>query len=175
MADFWKIDRLVKEFEMGFYPQELVDEINEDEDLRWDWGHENFSEIEFYFLVHESEVFFLHDNIEDYFERRYLLELQGAEVENFVTNRIESCIERGDALAVHYCGVSKSVVSAIGECRGQAGIGFVDFDITSTRSMKFAKLIDAGWLFLPNEHHVIPGNVLMEKYQRLIRERVDIE
>ena len=171
-VNFSKIDQLVSDFEAELPVQVLLEEINEDEELRWEWGHDHLGDIEFYFVIHERSVFFLDDHIEDYYESDYLMQLGDEQIPMFIYQQIESCIESGDAPAVHFCEVSESIVSAIGEVRGQAGIGFVDMDITKSRFDKFQKLLDQGYLFLPNEHFALDEKLLIEKYEKLIREQL---
>lgn len=171
--DFSKIDQLVSDFETSLPVDLLLAEINADEDFRWNWGYENFEVHEFAFIVPESAVFITDDYIEEYYEPEYLLQLGDDAVVGFVTSQIEGCIESGDTPAIHFCEMSRSIVSAIGEQRGQAGIGFVEMDITKTRSEKFQRLYDEGYLFLPNEHFVIDKELLIEKYQKLIRDRLN--
>ena len=169
--DFSKIDQLVSDFESSLPIDSLLAEINADEDLLWNW-HEKFEVYEFVFIVPESAVFITDDSIREYYEPEYLLQLGDDEVVGFVTSQIEGCIESGDTPAVHFCEISRSIVSVIGEQRGQAGIGFVEMDITKTRSEKFQRLYEIGYLFLPNEHFVIDEEFLVEKYQKFIRDRL---
>ena len=171
-VDFSKIDRLVSDFESGLSVDTLLTELNDDKELGWELGYELF-DFDFYFVVHESSVFVTDDDIEDYFETSYLLQLRDDQILEFVNSQIESCIEGGDVPAVNFCDIGGSCISAIGEVRGQAGIEFVDIDITKTRSDRFKKLLDQGCLFLPNEHFVIDENLLIEKYQKFIRNRLN--
>mgnify|MGYP001120903832 CR=1 FL=1 len=47
--DFSKIDQLVSEVASGLPVDSILAEINADEDLRWNWGYENFGDFEFIF------------------------------------------------------------------------------------------------------------------------------
>ena len=171
-VDFSKIDRLVSDFESGLSVDTLLAELNDDKELGWELGYELF-DFDFYFVVHESSVFVTDDDIEDYFETSFLLQLRDDQILEFVNSQIESCIDGGDVPAVNFCDIGGSCISAIGEVRGQAGIEFVDIDITKTRSDRFKKLLDQGCLFLPTEHFVIDENLLIEKYQKFIRNRLN--
>jgi len=170
--DFTVIEGLVSDFESGAPIDSVLADINSDEDLLWHWGSDHFSDTdEFFFLAHESDVFLVHEVIEDYFDRQHLLQLNYEDIQAFIASRIDSCVDSGSA-AVHFCEVSKSIVSALGEERGQAGIGFVRMDITRTQSERFQKLLDEGYLFLPNQYFVIGEELMAEKYQKFIFDRL---
>lgn len=113
--DFSKIDRLVADLEAGLSVDSLLAEINADEDLRWNWGQEHFVDCDFFFVVHESSIFMTDDDIEDYFDPEYLLLLRDAQVTDFVTSQLERCIDSGNSSAIHFCEISNSAVSAVGE------------------------------------------------------------
>jgi hypothetical protein len=71
-TDFTVIEGLVSEFESGAPIDSVLADINSDEDLLWHWGSDHFSDTdEFFFLAHESDVFLVHEVIEDYFDRQH--------------------------------------------------------------------------------------------------------
>jgi hypothetical protein len=174
MNDFSdNFDQLVSSFESGLTVESLLADINANEDLKCEWLYEHFSNSdEFFFIVHKSEVFRTDDDLYEYFDQDTLLQMGDDQVVAFINSRIDSCIDQGDALAVHFHEVSQSIISAIGESWGQEGIHFVDIDITDTRAERFQKLLDEGYLFVSNEHIVILEEFLVEKYQKFIRDRL---
>ena len=171
-GDLSKIDRLVSDFEAGHGVETVLAEINSDESLLFDWGHNHFDDQDCSFLVHEREIFVLEDSLEEYFDLDELRSIRDDQVAQFICDRFEGSFD-GEVRAVHFFEISGSVISAIGDLRGQHGFWFVDLDISKTRERRYQNLLDTGYLFLPNDYFVIPSELLLQKFQKFIRDRLN--
>jgi hypothetical protein len=169
--DFSKIDQLISDFESGSSVDSLLAEINSDESLMFQWGQDHFDDFDFNFVVHEREIFITDGSLEEFYDLDELRKIRNNHVVEFIYDQVKDCVD-SEVPAIHFFDNDRSVISAMSDIRGQGGYWFVDFDITENRSVRYQKLLDEGYLFLPNEHFVIDEELLIEKYQKLIRDRL---
>lgn len=171
-VNFPKIDRLISDFESGHSVHALLDEINADQSFLWTLGHEYFDDFDYFFVIHQDQIFVMDDDICEYFDKDYLLNLKDEEVREFVESQIQKEIESDIFKAIHFHENSHSVVSAIGEPRGQSGIWFSNLQITTSREERVQSLIQEGYLFLSEDPSLISDDILICKYQKFVRNRL---
>jgi len=175
------VEQLVSKFDAGQPIDSILHEINSDNDFVTSWVHEldlgsdqffyDAGLSEFFLVVPQDQIFVTEDDILDCYDEEFLLGLDRQGIVNFVNDALESS---GDTCAsLHFYKSSPtSVISVFATPAGQAGMHYSDMTITHTMQDRIDQLIHEGFIFVSNEKFIYPEDLLIEKYQKLILDRL---
>ena len=175
------VEQLVSKFDAGQPVDSILREINSDYDFATLWVHEldlgsdqffyDAGLPEFFLVVPQEQIFVTDDDIREYYDEEFLLGLDREGIVQFVHDSLESSGETCASLHF-YKSSPTSMISVFATPAGQAGMHYSDMTITHTMQDRIDKLIRDDFIFASNEKFIYPEDLLIEKYQKLVLDRL---
>lgn len=171
------VQELVSRFERGDSVASQLNAINKEEpETITEWLGENDIWIEdddYIAIVNEFDVFIVEDDLFEYYEKDYLVALEGDGILKFINERLDDCSQsyRDSVLCFHQI-TPRTLISSRSELHGQAGYYVYEIALTNTYQERIEQIISEGYIFETDERFTYPTDLAIRKYHEFISPRL---